>query len=106
MLLGVVGGLKSGERGLVAVAQCGVMLLAQASEVSARRGRHLGRVGGGLGGDVGDLCGDLPGGAGGLDENAGIVVDGEGGEVVGIEADLDYGAMGDAGDRNTDCRAA
>ena len=76
MLLGVVvGGLKSGERGLVAVAQRGVMLLAQAGEVSARRGRHLGRLGGGLGGDVGDLCGDLPGGAGGLDENAGIVVD-------------------------------
>ena len=30
---------------------------------------------------------------------AGSVVDGKGGEVIGIEADLDDGAMGDAGDR-------
>ena len=55
-------------------------------EVSAGRGRHLGRLGGGLGGDVGNLCSGLPGGAGSLDENAGIVVDGEGSEVLGIEA--------------------
>ena len=75
------------------------MLLAQAGEPGARRSRHLRRLGGGLGGDVGDLCGDLLGGAGGLDQNAGGVVDGKLCEVVGIEADLDDGAMPDAGDR-------
>ena len=75
------------------------MLLAQAGEPGARRSRHLRRLGGGLGGDVGNLCGDLLGGAGGLEQNAGGVVDGKLCEVVGIEADLDDGAMPDAGDR-------